>query len=74
MEKMYKDFNRAFKITTKNCNYHDENTYIVLAPNFSEAEKVYWEKLNGYYPIVSIETIDAEKVGFSEKINETNKQ
>jgi hypothetical protein len=70
MEKTYKNFNRAFRITTKGSNYCDCDTYIVLAPNFSEAEKVYWETLNGYYPIISIETIDAEKVGFSEKFNE----
>lgn len=57
------NFKRAFKIRTKN-NSYSEDTYIVIANTFAEAEKVYWEELNGYHEIIAIESFpDVKGVG-----------
>lgn len=56
----YKDFKRAFIIKTKN-NTYGEDVYVVIANNFTEAERLYWDKLNGYHDIISIEAIPNTK-------------
>lgn len=56
MKNNYKIFKRAFTITTKNSTY-GEDKYIVIATTFAEAEELYWNKLNGYHEILSIEVI-----------------
>lgn len=56
MKNNYKIFKRAFTITTKNSTY-GEDKYIVIATTFAEAEELYWNELNGYSEILSIEVI-----------------
>lgn len=60
---------RAFEITTET-NFHEE-TYIVIAKNYADAERTYWEVLNGWNEIKSIRVIPARKVGFM-NINKLN--
>lgn len=57
MKNNYKIFKRAFIITTKNNSTYGEDKYIVIATTFAEAEELYWNQLNGYCEILSIEVI-----------------
>ena len=62
-----KDSLRAFEIKTE-ANFA-EKTYIVIAKNYADAERTYWEALNGWNEIKSIKVIPAERVGFM-KLND----
>jgi hypothetical protein len=74
MKRDYKNEKRAFKIVTDN-NLYNNDTYIVIAHNFTEAEHIYWCELNGYHEIISIEVIqDINKVACCENdLNEKYK-
>lgn len=66
MERDYKNEKRAFKIVT-NSNLYNNDVYIVIAHNFTEAEHMYWGILDGYHEIISIEVIqDINKVACCE--------
>ena len=52
----YRNFKRAFKITTSN-NTYSTDEYVVIAYSFAEAEDIYWKELHGYNDIISIEAI-----------------
>lgn len=67
----YRNELRAFVIITKN-NVYGTDKYVVIANNFADAERVYWNELNGYHEIISISQIeDTEKVGFTGATSKT---
>lgn len=63
-----KDSLRAFEITAEG-NFTEE-TYVVIAKNYADAERTYWEVLNGWNEIKSIKVIPAKKVGFMKPNNQ----